>query len=559
VQPRGFVENSTDCNDINNTIYPGAPELCDGLDNNCDGQVDEGLPGTKTWYRDMDGDGRGTAATFRVACAQPVGFVENADDCNDRDNTIYPGAPELCDGKDNDCNGLRDDGAPGIRRWYFDGDGDGRGAPGTFNFKCAKPIGWVANADDCNDRDNTIYKGAPELCDGLDNNCDGQVDEGLPYTKVWYLDADGDGFGRTSSTKQSCVQPAGFAENNTDCNDMDNTIYLGAPELCDGLDNNCDGQVDEGVPGTKTWYRDGDGDGRGTAATFRVNCAQPVGFVDNADDCNDRDNTIYPGAPELCDGKDNDCNGLRDDGVPGTRTWYRDWDGDGRGGRGSLVACAQPVGFVTNTDDCNDFDKTIYPGAPELCDGLDNNCDGQLDEGLPGRKTWYYDLDGDGRGRARTFRVACGQPVGFVDNADDCNDRDNAIYPGAPELCDGKDNDCNGSVDDACGLIVTSTPTSSMLSSRTIVEPAAPILEARLWPNPARIELMVALDAFAPNQKVEMVLISTEGRSLKAESLVPTVKGQQVRFNVSSYAAGMYLLHIKQGMLSQTKKVMIVR
>jgi hypothetical protein len=70
---------------------------------------------------------------------------------------------------------------------------------------------------------------------------------------------------------------------------------------------------------------------------------------------------------------------------------------------------------------------------------------------------------------------------------------------------------------------------------------------------------MVALDAFAPNQKVEMVLMSTEGRSLKAESLVPTVKGQQVKFNVSSYAAGMYLLHIKQGMLSETKKVMIVR
>ena len=107
--------------------------------------------------------------------------------------------------------------------------------------------------------------------------------------------------------------------------------------------------------------------------------------------------------------------------------------------------------------------------------------------------------------------------------------------------------------------MITSAATTSILSSKTIVEPAVPILQARLWPNPARTELMVALDAFAPNQKVEMVLMTAEGRSLKAESLIPSIKGQQVRFDVRNFASGYYLLQVKQGVLSETKRVMIIR
>jgi hypothetical protein len=558
LQPAGFVSNNADCNDRNNTFYPGAPELCDGLDNNCDGQVDEGASGTKTWYLDEDGDGFGRTTNTIQSCVQPTGYVENNTDCNDRDNTFYPGAPELCDGLDNNCDGQIDEGASGTKTWYLDEDGDGFGRTTNTRISCVQPTGFVENNTDCNDRDKTIFPGAPELCDGKDNNCNGLVDDGLPDTKVWYQDVDADGFGARTRRKTSCPQPEGYVADSTDCRDNDNTVYPGAPELCDGKDNDCNGKIDNGAPGTRTWYFDGDGDGRGGTSTL-VACAQPVGFVDNTDDCNDRDKTIYPGAPELCDGKDNNCNGLVDDGLPDTKVWYQDVDADGFGARTRRkTSCSQPEGYVADSTDCRDNDNTVYPGAPELCDGKDNDCNGLRDDGAPGTRTWYFDGDGDGRGGTSTL-VACAQPVGFVDNNTDCKDNDNTIYPGAPELCDGKDNNCNGLVDDACGLIVTSNPTTSLLSSKTIVEPAAPILEARLWPNPARNELMVALDAFAPNQKLSITMMQADGKVQQSQTLTPAVKGQQVRLDVSRSVGGFYLLQIKQNGLSVTKRFIIIK
>ncbi|HRN80674.1 MAG TPA: MopE-related protein, partial [Ferruginibacter sp.] len=171
------------------------------------------------------------------------------------------------------------------------------------------------NSLDCNDTDNTVYPGAPELCDGKDNDCDGQIDEDGGVT--WYQDSDNDGFGNANVSTVSCTQPTGYVTNSLDCDDADNTIYPGAPELCDGKDNDCDGQIDE--DGGATWYQDLDNDGFGNANVSTVSCTQPTGYVTNSLDCDDADNTIYPGAPELCDGKDNDCNGLVDDNA-GTYT-----------------------------------------------------------------------------------------------------------------------------------------------------------------------------------------------------------------------------------------------
>jgi hypothetical protein len=441
--PAGYAANSTDCDDTAATVSPVGIEACNGRDDDCDGTVDDGV-GT-VWYRDADGDGYGTSATVSTACSAPAGYVAVGTDCDDTRLSVYPGAAEACDGLDNDCDGATDETIGTV--WYVDADGDGYGEASLGVTSCTAPAGYVADASDCDDADAAVHPGATELCDGLDDNCDGSVDEASSADAgTWYRDADADGYGSTYTTVDACSAPAGYVSIDTDCDDAVATTHPAASELCNGRDDDCDGTADEGVG--SVWYRDADSDGYGTVTVPSVACTAPAGYVSLAGDCDDVSVSVNPVATELCNGVDDDCDGTIDDGL--ASTWYADSDGDGFGNVSvPASACIAPAGYVSDATDCDDGATSIHPGATETCDSLDDDCDGSVDEA--GGATWYADADGDGFGDVSVTRVSCTAPAGYVSTATDCDDSLAGVHPGAGETCDGRDDDCDGAVDETGG------------------------------------------------------------------------------------------------------------
>lgn len=142
------------------------------------------------------------------------------------------------------------------------------------------------------------------------------------HTDVWYLDADGDGYGNNSLSTSSCGSLFGYSQTGGDCDDDDPQVYPGAAENCNDKDYNCDGNINSALPPPQTWYQDSDSDGFGTPSVTKVSCSMPAGHVSNNGDCNDNNPQIHPGATELCDNLDNDCDGMIDEGIPtGTLTF----------------------------------------------------------------------------------------------------------------------------------------------------------------------------------------------------------------------------------------------
>jgi hypothetical protein len=399
-----------------------------------------------TYYADADNDTYGNALVTAVSCTgAPVGFVADATDCNDANAAINPGATEVCDLVDNDCDGLIDEGVQST--FYADADGDLYGNALVTIQGCTAPVGYVADNTDCNDNNFAINPGATEVCDLVDNDCDGLIDEGVQST--FYADADADLFGNPLSSVQACTAPVGYVADNTDCDDNNAAINPAALEVCNGIDDNCNGLADDGLTFV-TYYADADADTYGNALVSQSTCnGAPVGYVTDATDCNDANAAINPAALEVCNGIDDDCDGLADDGLT-FLTYYVDADNDTYGDASAtgVSSCNPIVGSVTNNGDCNDNNAAINPAALEVCNGIDDNCNGLADDGLT-FVTYYADADADTYGDALVSQSTCnGAPVGYVTDATDCNDANAAVNPGATEVCNGIDDDCDGSTDE---------------------------------------------------------------------------------------------------------------
>jgi hypothetical protein len=212
-----------DCDNGDPRVRPGRVEVCgDGIDNDCDGVIDDDGRGATLWYVDDDGDGWGDSSTEPVsACSELVGRAADIHDCDDSDPVRNPAQEDLCNGVDDDCDGDVDEDAE-FTEWFPDVDGDGAGAIGAGVILCGAPgTGWTTDGSDCDDTDSSV----------------GAV--------IWYRDEDGDNWGTPDDTVADCTEQPGYVERGGDCDDGNHTIHPDAFEFCgNGIDDDCSGTSD---------------------------------------------------------------------------------------------------------------------------------------------------------------------------------------------------------------------------------------------------------------------------------------------------------------------------
>lgn len=481
--PFGTCEGVTVCNgaagESCNAPIP-AEEVCDGVDNNCDGVIDEeGLTGCTEYYVDVDGDGFGVDGDTRCLCAPAAPYAATKiGDCDDGKAIVNPDATETCNGLDDDCDGTIDGGtANACIQFYSDVDGDGFGDPNDASCLCA-PTGVYTTTDntDCAPADGDISPAQSEICDGADNDCDGDTDEaGAGGCALFFADTDGDTYGNPADFACLCAAADPYvATQGGDCDDNEAALNPSLPETCgDSIDNDCDGDIDEAnADGCVIYYGDNDNDGFGLIGDAQCLCA-PVDPHDatEAGDCNDSNVDVKPMAAEICDGLDNNCDGVVDEpGTPGCTDYFLDTDGDTYGVGTSQCLCS-PLGAFTasGAGDCDDTDPSAKPGNPEICNGKDDNCNGDTDEAdAAGCTVYYIDVDDDDYGVASSGQCLCATAGDrTATQIGDCNDALNTVNPDVVEGCDAVDNDCDGGVDEGCGLPTIGWPTAGYDSRRT--------------------------------------------------------------------------------------------
>jgi hypothetical protein len=464
------------------TLPGTVAESCNDLDDDCDGQTDEpDATGCTGYFADQDADGFGAGASACLCAASGSHTATAAGDCDDANPAVHPGAVEACNGIDDDCDGQTD-------------EGFGLGATCTVGLGACERSGVTVCTGDGSGATCNAVAGAPsaETCNGLDDNCNGTTDEGLAAPLCALQN------GVCAGSRKRCGGASGWL----DCTASEyGASYQAVETSCDGLDNNCNGSADEpfGVGasctvGTGACLRSGTNVclASGAGATCSATPGGPSTELCNGvdDDCNGTTDegfsvgqpctvgigacvrtgstrckadgtgvecSAVPGTPsaELCNGIDDNCNGTTDEGPPSDCTvYYADVDKDGYGAFGSAQCLCSASGDhnVTVSGDCNDANASIHTGATEVCNGVDDDCDGQTDEqNAVGCTTYYYDLDGDTYGVTANSRCLCAASAPYAaTRGGDCDDARAATNPGALERCaNGLDDNCNGTTDES--------------------------------------------------------------------------------------------------------------
>lgn len=430
IDEQRYVPNNDDCDDEDFLVNPAALEVCDGLDNNCKDGIDEGL--LSTYCVDVDGDGKGDAADFQEACGPFLNYVSDCSDCNDDNEniwqlvnvytdadfdgygsspvglcvgsfvppgyslndfdcndsmiTVHPGALEICDLYDNDCDPAT-----------LDGSGEIPPLNTLQQGVCADSLKSCLNGSWTDDYSGVIGYETVEAswqtaCDGLDNDCDGEID---PLSQaIFYFDGDNDGFGDSNNSVSGCSPLENYEALGSDCNDSNADINPEALEVCDGYNNDCNQATADGS------------DEQAPYNTLQEGvCADSYRSCINGSWQNNYTSIPnYEALETICDTLDNDCDGLTDE---------------------TCSSCT-PIA--------------------EICDGLDNDCDGTVDENLIAPTTTCYAWTGSCISAGLAYKTCLGVN-GWSAGYSNCD----AIPPTpSDEICDGVDNDCDGETDENC-------------------------------------------------------------------------------------------------------------